>query len=132
MDRLQMNINARNISDALVATVSKYRQWNNRVSLAYRLSILTMIFWSLLVDRRLILFSIKKGICAPLIGFYADYDDYFEVIFTGICPPIVMSILAYLLIRSVRNLIQRHIVPKNIYGPSNLYIDHFSNQWILN
>ncbi|CAF4515147.1 unnamed protein product [Rotaria sp. Silwood2] len=40
-----------------------------------------------------------------------------NIVVTGICPPIVMILLAYLLIRSVRGVIQRRIVPDN-NGPS--------------
>ncbi|CAF2497987.1 unnamed protein product [Rotaria sp. Silwood2] len=101
--------------DRLLSTQrsNKYRRWSNRISLAYKLSITCLFIWFLLIGHRLILYSIRNGICVGLPGVYADYDIYFEVIFAGMCPPIVMFVLAYLLIRNVRNVIQRRIVPKN-------------------
>ncbi|CAF3491026.1 unnamed protein product [Rotaria sp. Silwood1] len=101
--------------DRLLSTqrLNKYRRWSNRISLAYKLSITCLFFWFLLIGHRLILYSIRNGICVRLLGFYANYDIYFEVIFAGICPPIVMSVLAYLLIRNIRNVIQRQIVSRN-------------------
>ncbi|CAF0815776.1 unnamed protein product [Adineta steineri] len=92
---------------------NKYRQWSNRLSLSYKLSIACVLFWFLLIGHRLILYNIYDGTCGPPAGVYAEYDNYFEVVFAGICPPIVMSLLTYLLIKSVRNVIQRRITPGN-------------------
>ncbi|CAF1309675.1 unnamed protein product [Rotaria sordida] len=90
-----------------------YRQWSNRVGLAYKMSITCVLFWLLFIGHRLILYSASNGKCGPLSGFYAYFDNYIEVVFTAICTPIVMVILAYLLMRSVRDVIQRRIVPDN-------------------
>lgn len=81
-----------------------------------------MIFWFLLLGHRIILYNITDEICAPLAGFYADYDNYFEVVFAAVCPPIVMFVLAYLLIRSVRHVIHRQITPGNL--PIQIKIVH--------
>ncbi|CAF3097129.1 unnamed protein product [Rotaria sp. Silwood2] len=90
-----------------------YRQWSNRATLAYKMCITCAFFWLLLIGHRLILYSSNDGKCAPLSGFYAYLDNYIEVVFTAICPPIVMILLAYLLVRSVHGIIQRQIVPGN-------------------
>ena len=67
----------------------------------------------MLVGHRLILYHIIDGQCVPHSGFYSYFDNYLEVVCTGIFPPILMSVLAFLLIRSVRNVIKRRIVPIN-------------------
>lgn len=91
----------------------EYRQWSNLVSLAYKLTIASLIFWFLIIGHRLVLYSTADGSCSPLAGFYADFDNYLEVVFTGMCPPILTSVLAYLLIKSVRSVFHRHAVPDN-------------------
>jgi len=70
-----------------------------------------LLIWFILICHRLILYKGGNGSCGPADGIYADYDIYFEVIFTGICPPILMSTLAYLLIVSVRKVTRRQILP---------------------
>ena len=68
-------------------------------------------FWFLLLVHRIILYRIQDGVCGPPPGGYTYYDNYFQVIFSSLLPAIVMSILAYLLIRSIRELSRRRIVP---------------------
>ncbi|UJR20424.1 hypothetical protein I4U23_023555 [Adineta vaga] len=101
--------------DRLLSTQrdNKYRRWSNRVSMAYKLTIACLIFWFLLICHRLFLYNTKNGSCTRPAGFYDEYDNYFEVIFTAIMPPFVMFLLAFLLIRSVRTVIQRRIAPGN-------------------
>lgn len=72
---------------------------------------LCLVFWFLLIGHRLILYRVQNGSCTRPAGFYDDYDNYFEVLFTAMCPPVLMSLLAYLLVRSVRSVIQRRIGP---------------------
>ncbi|CAF1128073.1 unnamed protein product [Adineta steineri] len=90
-----------------------YRQWSNRVSVAYKMIILIPLFWLLLIGHRLILYRIKNGVCGPPDGFYNDYDNYFQVIFSSLSSTVVMAILAYLLIKSVRDIANRRVVPMN-------------------
>ncbi|CAF1028250.1 unnamed protein product [Adineta ricciae] len=92
---------------------NKYRRWSNRVSVAYKATILCLLFWFLLICHRLVLYKTVDGSCIRPTGFYDDYDNYFEVVFTAIMPPVAMYLLAYLLIRSVRGVIQRRITPGN-------------------
>ncbi len=40
-------------------------------------------------------------------------DNYFEAVISGLCPPIIIFILSYLLMKTVRGTIQRRIVPVN-------------------
>jgi hypothetical protein len=94
-----------------VLFVSEYRQWSNRVSLAYKMIIITPIFWFLLTGHRIIFYRIEDGVCGPPGGFYEYYDNYFQVIFSSLAPAVVMSILAYLLIKSVRGVIKRRVAP---------------------
>jgi hypothetical protein len=94
-----------------VLFVSEYRQWSNRVSLAYKMIIITPIFWFLLTGHRIIFYRIEDGVCGPPDGFYEYYDNYFQVIFSSLAPAVVMSILAYLLIKSVRGVIKRRVAP---------------------
>lgn len=83
------------------------------MSLAYKMSAISLIFWFVIIGHRLILYATRNGSCSPLAGFYNVFDNYLEVVITGFCPPIVTSVLAYLLIKSVRSVINRKIVPEN-------------------
>jgi hypothetical protein len=69
--------------------------------------VICLLFWFLIIGHRLILYRITDETCGPPSGFYAEYDNYSEVVLVAICPPIVMLVLAYFLIRSVRNVIER-------------------------
>ena len=81
--------------------------------LAYKMSAGSFIFWLILVGHRLILYSAQNGSCSSLAGFYNVFDNYLEVVFVGFCPPILTSILAYLLIKSVRSVMHRKVAPEN-------------------
>lgn len=72
-----------------------------------------LLFWFLIIGHRLILYSTKNGTCSALAGFYAGFDNYLEVVVTAMFPPIVTSVLAWRLIRSVRDVIYRQITPAN-------------------
>ncbi|CAF4024450.1 unnamed protein product [Adineta steineri] len=90
---------------------NKYRQWSNRIDLAYKMIVFIPLFWFLLIGHRLILYRITDDICSPPSGFYSYYDNYFQVIFSSLFPAISMSILTSLLIKSVRLVVQRRIAP---------------------
>ncbi|CAF1173746.1 unnamed protein product [Adineta steineri] len=90
-----------------------YRQWSNRVSLSYKMVILIPLFWLLLIGHRLILYRVKNGVCGPLEGFYDYYDNYFQVLFSSLSSTVVMVILTFLLIKSVRIVASQRIVPVN-------------------
>ncbi|UJR20094.1 hypothetical protein I4U23_023228 [Adineta vaga] len=91
--------------------LNKFRRWSNRVNLAYKMILLIPLFWFLLIGHRLIFYRINNGNCTPPEGIYSYYDNYFQVIFSSLCPAIGMSILAFLLLKSVRRVAQRRIVP---------------------
>jgi hypothetical protein len=55
-----------------------------------------------------------------LEAFYSYFDNYSEVVFAAICPPIVMSVLAYLLIRSVREGCSSTNCPGNNTTPTTI------------
>ncbi|CAF4311978.1 unnamed protein product [Rotaria sp. Silwood2] len=103
------------IIDRLLSTQRSniYRQWSNRVTLAYKMCITCVVFWLLFIGHRLILYNVINGKCAPSLKLYAYIDNCMEVVFKAIYPPIVMIVLAYLLIRSVRNVIKRKISHSN-------------------
>ena len=88
-----------------------YRRWSNRVCLAYKMVIIIPLFWFVLFGHRIILYRINNGVCGPPEGFYKYYDNYFQVVFSSISPAVAMSILAYLLIKSVRAVSRRRIAP---------------------
>ncbi len=71
------------------------------------------LFWFLFVVHRIILYQIQDEVCQPPQGLYAYFDNYFQVIFSSLGPSIVMSILAYLLIKNVRGVVRRRIMPVN-------------------
>ncbi|CAF3801905.1 unnamed protein product [Rotaria socialis] len=58
-------------------------------------------------------FFVTSEACAPLSVFYDSFDTYLEAIFTALCPSIMMVILSYFLLKSVRGVIQRQIFPVN-------------------
>ena len=94
--------------------VLAYRQWSNRISLAYKMIFLIPFFWFVLLVHRIILYRIENGSCGPPPGIYVYYDNYFQVIFSSLSPAIVTSILAYLLIKSIREVSRRRIVPVTV------------------
>ncbi|CAF0815793.1 unnamed protein product [Adineta steineri] len=69
-----------------------YRQWSNRISIAYKMVIIIPLFWFLLIGHRIIFYNIQNGICGPLEDFYECYDNYFQVIFSSICPALIIQI----------------------------------------
>ncbi|UJR14406.1 hypothetical protein I4U23_001403 [Adineta vaga] len=90
-----------------------FRKWTNRVELAYKLSLASVIFWLLFFGHRLFLYRTTNGKCIPRPGFYAIFDNYIEACVTAMCTPIVMIILGIILLRSIRGLITQKIVPIN-------------------
>jgi hypothetical protein len=95
----------------LCIDISVYRQWSNRASLANKLVVACPLFWFSILGHRLIAYRIQDGQCGPPDGLYVSYDNYFQVIVCSLTPCIVMSILACLLIRSVRSIARRRVVP---------------------
>lgn len=75
--------------------------------------IASALFWMLFYCHRLILYNINEGSCSPQPGLYDDFDGIIEVIFKGVCPPLVMVTLAFLLVRSVRSAVRRRVVPND-------------------
>ncbi|CAF0999464.1 unnamed protein product [Adineta ricciae] len=73
----------------------------------------SFIFWFLLIGHRLVLYRIENGSCGPTSAssIYVEWDEWFEVATSAILPPVVMLIFAFLLIRSVREIIERRINP---------------------
>jgi len=92
----------------------EFRKWSNRIDLAYKLLLTFVIIWLLCSFHRLIFYSALTGLCVAQPGIYALIDNYFQAVACGICPPIILFLLAYLLMKSVQNSIQRRITPANI------------------
>lgn len=91
--------------------MTEYRQWSNRLSLAYKIVPLSMFLWFLGIGHRLILYSASTGKCLPQPGFYEKFDAYFEVVLSAIFPPIIVILLGYGLLRNVRHIVNRRIAP---------------------
>jgi len=79
--------------------------------------IIINLFWFLIFGPRIILYRIADGACNPPGGFYEYFDNYTQVLFSSIGPVVAMSILAYLLIKSVRGVVRRRIGPANDMPP---------------
>ena len=90
-----------------------HRRWSNRVSLAYKLVPSIILTWFGLLGHRLFLYSNASGSCIPQRGFYEKYDIYFESVMSGICPPIILFILGLVLLRNVRQVVHRRVLPGN-------------------
>jgi hypothetical protein len=71
------------------------------------------LIWFLFSFHRLIFYNAFTGHCIAQPGIYALFDNYFEAVISGLCPPIIIFILSYLLMKTVRGTIQRRIVPVN-------------------
>jgi hypothetical protein len=81
------------------------------MSLAYKMVLSIVLFWFTVVGHRLFLYRTEKGSCAPYPGFYNKFDAHVEVITSGVLPPIILLALGYLLLRSVRQVVHRRILP---------------------
>ncbi|CAF0855869.1 unnamed protein product [Adineta steineri] len=90
-----------------------FRKWSGQINLAYKLVLVCTIIWLIISCHRLIFYSALTGQCIAQQGFYATFDNYFEAIVSGFCPPIIILILAYLLMQSVRSTIQRQTILVN-------------------
>ncbi|CAF1472591.1 unnamed protein product [Adineta steineri] len=90
------------------------RRWGGRVKLAYKLVFACTILCFVISCHRLILYSTSTGHCLAQAGIYAAFDNYFESVVSGICPPIIILMLSYLLVRSVRETIQRQTISTNV------------------
>ncbi|UJR32897.1 hypothetical protein I4U23_020358 [Adineta vaga] len=88
-----------------------YRQWSNRRTLVYKLIPAVVIIWFVCVSHRLVLYSNISGSCGPQLGIYEKFDSYFEVIMSGMVPPILLILLGCLLLRNVRDVARRRIAP---------------------
>ena len=72
-----------------------------------------ILLWCLILGHRLIFYSTASGSCAAQPGAYEKYDTFFEVVVTGICPPIILAVLGSLLLRSVRKVMLRRVAPSS-------------------
>jgi len=78
------------------------------------MAIVISIIWFLLIGHRLILYNTSHGTCQPIPGIYEKFDSYFEVIMSGLCPPIVLITLGYLLLKNVRKISKNQVIPIGI------------------
>ena len=79
--------------------------------MAYKIVPSVIFVWFLLIGHRFIFYSTATGACAAQSGVYEKYDAYFEVIVSGVCPPIILLVLGSMLLRSVRQIIHRRVLP---------------------
>lgn len=98
----------------LLQFILALRRWSDRTDLAYKLVAACVIIWFLASGHRLIFYSALTGRCLAQPGIYAAVDNYFEAVVSGLCPPIIIFLLSYLLMRSVRNTIQRQVGPADV------------------
>ncbi|CAF1017668.1 unnamed protein product [Adineta steineri] len=86
---------------------NSFRKWSNRVTLAYKMVIISILFWFILLCHRLYVYTAVKSKCNPRFDWYDEIDNYIEAVIMEICPLITVFVLAYLLRRSLRNAIER-------------------------
>ena len=84
--------------------------------------------WFLLLSHRFIFYSSSNASCLPEMGIYERYDAYFEIIMSGICPPIILFILDLFIWRNVRHIVQRRRISPTAATPTVLGIHHFNLQ----
>ena len=102
------------ITQKMFSYVTAYRQWSNRVFLAYKLVLASALFWILVVGHRLIFYTNATGFCTTQEGVYALFDTYLEAFLSGICSPLIVIALAFLLLRNVRSVMKRRVRPGNV------------------
>lgn len=83
------------------------------------MTFLIAFIWFLLTGHRLILYSTISGTCKPLPGIYEKWDSYFEVIMSGLIPPIVIIALGCLLLRNVRLTRARRLATNTATSSTN-------------
>ena len=87
--------------------------------MAYKIVPSVILLWFVIVGHRFVFYSTVSGTCIAQPGGYEKYDTFFEVILSGICPPIILVVLGSLLLRSVRQVIHRRVGPSGAIA-SNL------------
>ena len=102
------------VLSSLLFCCTAYRQWSNRVSLAYKAVPFIGFLWLLLCGHRFLFYSAASGTCVPQPGVYEKYDTFFEVVVAGVCPPTIIMVLGILLLRSVRQVLRRRVVPSGV------------------
>lgn len=95
----------------MYAYITGYRQWGNRIPLAKKIVAASFLFWLGILCHRLIWYRTSNGACSPQPGAYAYFDTYCDAILISLIPTIVLIVLAILIGRSVRNMLQRKIAP---------------------
>ncbi|UJR19422.1 hypothetical protein I4U23_022552 [Adineta vaga] len=102
------------VFDRLLSTNRSYvyRQWSNRINLAYKMIFIIPFIWFLFLVHRIVLYRIENEICGPPEGFYQYYDNYFQVLFSSLAPAIIMSILSFFLLRNV-HILRNRVTPSN-------------------
>lgn len=90
---------------------ASYRLWGNQYSLAFKLIPCITLFWMIILSLRWILYHIDpiSEVCEAKIGIYWWYNSYFESIFTGLIPPIIILIIGSLIIRNIRLMVTRSV-----------------------
>ena len=83
------------------------RRLSNRISLAYKLIVSCAIIWFLLTGHRLFIYALIHGKCNPQVAVYDQINNYVEAIVMELGPLIIVFTLAYLLKRSLRNIVER-------------------------
>ncbi|CAF0916126.1 unnamed protein product [Adineta steineri] len=102
-----------------------YRRWSNCKTLAYKIIPTVVFTWFICVWHRLYFYNITSGSCNPTPGIYEKIDSYFEVVMSGFVPPILLITLGCLLLRNVRGVVHRRIVPAGVVSqPINTNLSH--------
>lgn len=99
-------------------SVSEYRQWGNRVSLAKKLIAAFFVIWFVILCHRLIWYRTSNGECGPQPGAYAYFDNLFDALMTCLLPMVTLTVLGILIGRSIRQITQRQIVPASFGNES--------------
>ncbi|CAF1338361.1 unnamed protein product [Adineta ricciae] len=86
-----------------------FRKWSNRVSLAYKMILISILFWFFILFHRFIVFEIIDNDCDPTSNLYDIIDHYLEAILLEIIPLIIVFILVFLLRRSLKTIVEHQI-----------------------
>lgn len=105
-----------------------FRRWGNRVTLAYKIIPIVFCIWFVLIGHRLFLYNISLGICLAYSDVYEKYNTYFEIIVSAVCPPILLIILGILLLKSVKQIAQRRIIPAVSFVPARNVNQRYINK----
>lgn len=91
------------INQTLVISYEQGRQGENFVKKARWVTIMSLIFWAILISLSPIFYDVRNGEgCLPQIGAYTIYVTVYNLMIPIIIPMTIISICSYIIIKKIR------------------------------